>query len=35
MAGNFDWRLNVLKICPDKSGKERRNKLPNVVAPFF
>jgi site-specific recombinase XerD len=34
-AGDFDWRLKVLKIGHDKSGKDRRIKLPDVTAAFF
>jgi site-specific recombinase XerD len=34
-AGDFDRRLKVLKIGQDKSGKERRIKLPDVTATFF
>ena len=34
-AGDFDRRLKVLKIGQDKSGKDRRIKLPNVTAEFF
>jgi integrase len=34
-AGDFDRRLKVLKIGQDKSGKDRRIKLPDVTATFF
>ena len=34
-AGNFDRRLKVLKVGQDKSGKDRRIKLPDVTAAFF
>ena len=34
-AGDFDRRLKVLKIGQDKSGKDRRIKLPDVTAGFF
>ena len=34
-AGDFDRRLKVLKIGHDKSGKDRRIKLPDVTAEFF
>jgi site-specific recombinase XerD len=34
-AGDFDRRLKVLKIGEDKSGKDRRIKLPDVTASFF
>ena len=34
-AGDFDRRLKVLKIGQDKSGKDRRIKLPDVTAKFF
>lgn len=34
-AGDFDQRLKVLKIGQDKSGKDRRIKLPEVTATFF
>jgi integrase len=34
-AGDFDRRLKVLKIGQDKSGKDRRIKLPDVTAEFF
>jgi len=34
-AGDFDQRLKVLKIGRDKSGKDRRIKLPEVTAKFF
>lgn len=34
-AGDFDRRLKVLKIGQDKSGKDRRIKLPDVTAAFF
>ncbi len=34
-AGDFDRRLKVLKIGQDKSGKDRRIKLPDVTASFF
>jgi integrase len=34
-AGDFDRRLKVLKIGQDKSGKDRRIKLPDVTAQFF
>ena len=34
-VGDFDRRLNVLKIGQDKSGKDRRIKLPDVTAKFF
>lgn len=34
-AGDFDRRLRVLKIGQDKSGKDRRIKLPDVTAEFF
>jgi len=34
-AGDFDRRLKVLKIGQDKSGKDRRIKLPHVTAEFF
>lgn len=32
---DFDCRLRVLKIGHDKSGKDRRIKLPKVTASFF
>ena len=34
-AGDFDRRLKVLKIGKEKSGKDRRIKLPNVAAEYF
>lgn len=34
-AGDFDKRLKVLKIGQDKSGKDRRMKLPDVTAELF
>lgn len=34
-AGHFDKRLKVLTIGQDKSGKDRRIKLPDVTASFF
>jgi integrase len=34
-VGDFDKRLNVLKIGKDKSGKDRRIKLPDVTAELF
>lgn len=34
-VGDFDIRLQVLKIGQDKSGKDRRIKLPGVTAAFF
>lgn len=34
-AGDYDRRLKVLKIGQDKSGKDRRIKLPDVTAEFF
>jgi site-specific recombinase XerD len=34
-AGDFDRRLKVLKVGQDKSGKDRRIKLPDVTATFF
>ncbi len=34
-VGDFDKRLNVLKIGQDKSGKDRRLKLPDVTAEVF
>jgi integrase len=34
-AGEFDRRLKVLKIGQDKSGKDRRIKLPDVTAKHF
>ena len=34
-AGDFDRLLKVLKIGQDKSGKDRRIKLPSVTAEFF
>jgi integrase len=34
-VGDFDRRLKVLKIGQDKSGKDRRIKLPDVTATFF
>jgi integrase len=34
-AGDFDRRLKVLKIGQDKSGKDRRIKVPEVTAIFF
>lgn len=34
-AGDFDKRLKVLKIGQDKSGKDRRIKLPDVTADLF
>jgi hypothetical protein len=34
-AGDFDKRLKVLKIGHDKSGKDRRIKLPDVTAELF
>ncbi len=34
-AGDFDQRLKVLKIGQDKSGKDRRIKLPEVTATLF
>jgi len=34
-AGDFDKRLKVLKIGQDKSGKDRRIKLPEVTAELF
>lgn len=34
-AGDFEKRLKALKIGQDKSGKDRRIKLPDVTAEFF
>lgn len=34
-VGDYDPRLSVLKIGQDKSGKDRRIKLPSVTAEFF
>lgn len=34
-AGGWDRRLKVLKLGKDKSGKDRRIKLPEVVAEHF
>ena len=34
-AGDFDRRLKVLKIGQDKTGKDRRIKLPDVTATLF
>jgi integrase len=34
-VGDFDRRLKVLKVGQDKSGKDRRIKLPDVTATFF
>jgi integrase len=34
-VGDFNPRLNVLRIGQDKSGKDRRIKLPDVTAAFF
>ncbi len=34
-TGDFDKRLKVLKIGQDKSGKDRRIKLPEVTAELF
>ena len=34
-AGEFDRRFKVLKIGEDKSGKDRRIKLPDATAEFF
>jgi site-specific recombinase XerD len=34
-SSDFDPRLKVLKIGQDKSGKDRRIKLPDVTAQFF
>ena len=34
-AGDFDARLEVLKIGQDKSGRDRRIKLPKETASFF
>ena len=34
-AGDLDGRLKVLKIGQDKSGMDRRIKLPDVTAEFF
>lgn len=34
-AGDFDRRLKVLRIGHDKTGKDRRIKLPDVTAEFF
>jgi integrase len=34
-TGDFDRRLKVLKIGQDKSGKDRRIKLPDVTAQHF
>ena len=34
-AGDFDKRLKVLKIGQDKSGKDRRIKMPEVTAEHF
>jgi integrase len=34
-AGDYDKRLKVLKIGQDKSGKDRRIKLPEVTAEHF
>ncbi len=34
-VGDFDRRLKVLRIGQDKSGKDRRIKLPDVMAMFF
>jgi site-specific recombinase XerD len=34
-AGDYDRRLKVLRIGHDKSGKDRRIKLPDVTAAFF
>ena len=34
-AGDFDRKLKVLKIDQDKSGKDRRIKLPDVTAEHF
>jgi integrase len=34
-VGDFDRRLKVIKVGQDKSGKDRRIKLPDVTATFF
>ncbi len=34
-VGDFDQRLKVLKIGQDKSGRDRRLKLPDVTAQHF
>jgi integrase len=34
-AGGWDCRLKVLKLGMDKSGKDRRIKLPDIVAEHF
>jgi integrase len=34
-TGDYDTRLKVLKIGQDKSGKDRRIKLPDVTAQHF
>jgi len=34
-AGDFDARLEVLKIGHDKAGRDRRIKLPEATAGFF
>lgn len=34
-AGNFDKRLSVLTIGKDKSGRDRKMKLPRDTAEFF
>jgi len=34
-TGDFDRQLKVLKIGHDKSGRDRRIKLPDVTAGFF
>lgn len=34
-AGDFDQRLMVLKVGQDKTGKDRKIKLPAVTAEFF
>jgi integrase len=35
LTGDFDRRLKVLKIGQDKSGKDRRLKIPDVTAQHF
>jgi integrase len=35
MVGDYDFRLRVLRIGTDKSGQDRRIKLPEVTATMF
>lgn len=34
-AGDYDHRLNVLRIGQDKAGKDRRIKMPEITAALF